>query len=618
MANRQRSAPHKYIEQSPNETETVPKTLISDEHEPLTCMSSSYELPELSSKYPSASAVKPQQTTSKVHQIQIGNVVSQPSFQCAHSSTASHGQHCTCTANVEFEANWYMPENKLLLTIKDCEVATVGQSTSIKHQSDCEHCSPTGQTQPNNSDDWEARVARFPKNVSGNVVERADVSDVEDNQKQVNLNASQQIEDPQNQNVSDESLVTDIEPSLPLIKKQGYLNGPHCERMMEQLENLQDSGNFEQHMRLVKLYLKHCEKRKITNMEAQRETRQAKQVPGTQCEQLLKKLQLLENNGKLQENEKLLFSLYSRLCEGKENADMEVSLIIEQGVSFMYQKEFKKSKLFLSSVIELGNYCQLRNPNILIARAHFLLVEIYSHMYEEDKKIQALFECLERSEDFLKHHDSPEDWAELYYNRGLVWLADTSTIPVDERRAQARKHVRQNATRAFERAIAFCEKDHRLRVRNKKLSFCHLGSAAVLLDCTWTAARTEIKNKHVTPKDIKDAQRHLDFVERELGDTLSLGPRMHLFKNRSDQYYRQGFYQLAKETAENSLQFATNYGFKTEEETLKKRINFLTDILSKENTPLNTDEDQNSSSDNDASSEASCSDTNVNFVNSLQ
>ena len=450
------------------------------------------------------------------------------------------------------------------------------------------------------------------------MVERADVSDVEDNQKQVNLNASQQIEDPQNQNVSDESLVTDIEPSLPLIKKQGYLNGPHCERMMEQLENLQDSGNFEQHMRLVNLYLKHCEKRKITNMEAQRETRQAKQVPGTQCEQLLKKLQLLENNDKLQENEKLLFSLYSRLCEEKENADMELSLIIEQGVSFMYQKEFKKSNLFLSSVIELGNYCQLRNPNILIARAHFLLVEIYSHMYEEDKKIQALFECLERSEDFLKHHDSPEDWAELYYNRGLVWLADTSTIPVDERRAPARKHVRQNATRAFERAIAFCEKDHRLRVRNKKLTFCHLGSAAVLLDCTWTAARTEIKNKHVTPKDIKDAQRHLDFVERELGDTLSLGPRMHLFKNRSDQYYRQGFYQLAKETAENALQFATNYGFKTEEETLKKRINFLTDILSKENTPLNTDEDQNSSSDNDASSEASCSDTNVNFVNSLQ
>ena len=131
MAHRQRSAPHKYMEQSPNEAEAVPKTLISDGHEPLTCMSSSYELPELSSKYPSASAVKPQQTTSKVQQIQICNVVSQPSFQCAHSSTASHGQHCTCTANVE--ANWYMPDNKLLLTIKDCEVAAVGQSTSIKH-----------------------------------------------------------------------------------------------------------------------------------------------------------------------------------------------------------------------------------------------------------------------------------------------------------------------------------------------------------------------------------------------------------------------------------------------------------------------------------------------------
>ncbi|KAJ7374317.1 hypothetical protein OS493_007405 [Desmophyllum pertusum] len=228
-------------------------------------------------------------------------------------------------------------------------------------------------------------------------------------------------------------------------------------------------------------------------------------------------------------------------------------------------------------------------------------------MYERDKKIQALLKCLEHSEDLLKHHNSPEDWAELYYNYGLAWLAVMSTIPDDDRSAQARKHARENARCYFERAIAFCKKDPRLRVQVKKLTYCHLGAAAVLLDCTATAARTE--QKHIPPEDIKDAQGHLDFVERVLGDCLPLGSRMHLFKTRSDQYYRQGFYLLAKETAENALHIAKSNGFKTELVTLQERIDFL-NRLYEEKIRLTTDNDaDNSYSDNDASSEASGSET---------
>lgn len=144
-----------------------------------------------------------------------------------------------------------------------------------------------------------------------------------------------------------------------------------------------------------------------------------------------------------------------------------------------------------------------------------------------------------------------------------------------------------------------------MRVREKKLTFCHLGIAAVCLDCTSTNARNEINNIHVTTEDIKDAQNHLDYILHEVGDSLAIGPRMHLYKNRSDQYYREGFYQLAKETAENALQIASNYGFKTEEDTLKERIYFLTNLLVNENSSSVTDEAQIFSSDNDASSEAS-------------
>ncbi|KAL9953653.1 hypothetical protein ACROYT_G041104 [Oculina patagonica] len=150
--------------------------------------------------------------------------------------------------------------------------------------------------------------------------------------------------------------------------------------------------------------------KKSTNIGLTRETQQhLNEEHGAQCEQVLKKLELLQNKGKLNKDVEHLFSLYSRLCRERENADMEISLVIEQGVSFMYQKEFKKSKLFLTSVIDFGSYCQLRNPAILIARANFLLVENHTHMYDKDKKIQFLLKCLEHSEDLLQHHDSPED-----------------------------------------------------------------------------------------------------------------------------------------------------------------------------------------------------------------
>ena len=139
-----------------------------------------------------------------------------------------------------------------------------------------------------------------------------------------------------------------------------------------------------------------------------------------------------------------------------------------------------------------------------------------------------------------------------------------------------------------------------MRVQIKKLTYCHLGAAKVLLDCTSTAAR--IRQKHITPHDMRDAQSHLDFVERALGDCMPLGSRMHLFKTRSDQYYRQGFYERAKETAENALKIATTNGFKTELATLQERINFLDHFL-EENIRTTADNGENSNSDNDASLE---------------
>ena len=308
-----------------------------------------------------------------------------------------------------------------------------------------------------------------------------------------------------------------IEKPMPLIKKQGYLKGPQCERILEKLEILQDSGQFNEHEHLVTSLLK--------------------------------------------------------LCSDGKKPDMDSALKIERGVAFAYQKESKKSRSMFNSTIqsERAQNCDVTNPSILTTRAYFSLVADYRN--RKSVKLSSLFEFLQRSEFLLQNHDSPDDWAELYYIYGSVWLKYMSIIPDDLRNAQARETARDKAKYYYEQAVSFCQRDKRPRVQIKKQTYCHLGLAALLLDCSSTAARTQ--EKEIVPSDIKEAKEHLDFVQYRLGESVPTGTQVQLLKTRSDQFYRQRLYQLAKETAEEAFQLASSNRFNTELDTLQERIQFL-------------------------------------------
>ncbi|KAJ7374315.1 hypothetical protein OS493_007403 [Desmophyllum pertusum] len=338
---------------------------------------------------------------------------------------------------------------------------------------------------------------------------------------------------------SGEMIMVCVEPSVPLIKKQGYLNGSQCERILEQLELLQDNGQFEKHEHFVTSYLQRC-------------------ANGT-------------------------------------NTDMELALKMERGVAFSYHKEFKTSKRMFTSVIksDKGQHCELRNPNILIARAYFLLVEDYRS--RRFVKLSPLFEFLRRSEFFLQNHESPEDWDELYFNYGSVWLAYMSMIPDDERNAQARSTARGKARYYYEQAIYFCKKDPRLRVQIKQQTYIYLSLAEMLLDCSSTATRS--RQKSIPPADIEEAKEYLDFVRDKLGVRVPTGTRVQLLKIRSDQFYRQGIYELAKETAEDALQIASSNGFNTELDTLQERIDFLDKLCEQKRSLIVIKDISNSSSE---------------------
>ena len=212
----------------------------------------------------------------------------------------------------------------------------------------------------------------------------------------------------------------------------------------------------------------------------------------------------------------------------------------------------------------------------------------------------------------LQNHESPEDLAEIYYNYGSVYLMHMSTIPDDERNAEARNKYQRMVKKYFENTIEAGKKDPRERVRVKKQIYGHLRVATLLLDCTSTVARKRIKV--IPPQDIADAVKHLDILEHQLADVIPRGTRVQILKTRSDQYYRQGsaMYPLAKKTAEEALEIAQHHEFTTELSSLEERIDFLDQLCHgiphRENVKSPFGNESEASS-NDGSGETSASET---------
>ena len=101
-------------------------------------------------------------------------------------------------------------------------------------------------------------------------------------------------------------------------------------------------------------------------------------------------------------------------------------------------------------------------------------------------------------------------------------------------------------------------------------SYAHIKLATILLDCCSTTAR--IQQKTIPPSDIKQAEDHQDIVQFKLGDFIPKGTWIQLLKTRSDQFYRQGSYNLAKETVEEAFRLASTHKFDTELNTLQEMI----------------------------------------------
>ena len=280
-------------------------------------------------------------------------------------------------------------------------------------------------------------------------------------------------------------------------------------------------------------------------------------LTGQRCECVMKALEELQDNGRFKAHDELSCRLLEYYTE-REDHDMIASVMIERGVASYYANDLKTSRRLYKAVIRMGN--KLQNRSLLQGRAYVQLAVVYR--YEFGKAIQ----FLEKARQLLISQEPGEDTAEMLYYFGLKYLYLYWSSFSEE----GRSVLRAQAKEYLEKAIAHCTKDERSRVQLKKKRYFSLRLAGLYLDCGTRAAR---QNRRVTNEDIEQAKAHLDFVEQLSADSgMPGGTKIQLLKARTDQYFREGRFDVAMETAKRALCVAKRINMRLEVTPLNERI----------------------------------------------
>ena len=173
------------------------------------------------------------------------------------------------------------------------------------------------------------------------------------------------------------------------------------------------------------------------------------------CERLLEKLEVYQDNGHFDEHDSLVTRAI-HFYEGEKNADMLLVLEIEQAAPLSYKGQWKLAEEKLISVTKSDLKSRAPYPDIITARAYYLLA---AHMRRNkeyrNSNFPLLLEYLQSSECLLQNYGSPEDLSELYQTYGALWLDRMSQITNAERNARARNAAREKSKYYFTKAIYF-------------------------------------------------------------------------------------------------------------------------------------------------------------------
>ena len=252
------------------------------------------------------------------------------------------------------------------------------------------------------------------------------------------------------------------------------------------------------------------------------------------------------------------------LKEYTRNTDIEIVVILEQGMACRYHNEPILAKGFIKKAMGMISQASSTLVPLLKGRASYYLANIYRN---DEMTLGKAQRCIESAKKQLAKSASILDQACLAYEEGNLLLEYAHNFRVVE-------HAKQN----FDRCTDLCTRVSSEDTNNLMLKQHDLGQmmkAMLLLDCRSKAGR---ESRAIDEETLLEARQCLDRIKINIIEEMPRFLQVQYHVVRSDQYFREGRPIDAEEHARTAFDLAQKYGLDSESAP-KIRLDYYNKVL---------------------------------------
>ena len=238
------------------------------------------------------------------------------------------------------------------------------------------------------------------------------------------------------------------------------------------------------------------------------------------------------------------------LKEYSRNTDIEIVVILEQGMACCYQNQPSLAKGFIKKAMGMISQASSTLVPLLKGRASYYLANIYR---KDEMTLGKAQRCIESAKKQLAKNTPILDQACLAYEEGSLLLEYAHNFRVVE-------HAKRN----FDRCTDLCSSVSSEDTINPILKQHDLGlmmKAMLLLDCRSKAGR---ESRTIDEETLLEARQCLDRIKINIVGEMPRFLQVQYHVVRSDQYFREGRPIDAEAHARTAFDLAQKYGLDSE------------------------------------------------------
>lgn len=252
------------------------------------------------------------------------------------------------------------------------------------------------------------------------------------------------------------------------------------------------------------------------------------------------------------------------LKEYAEDTDIQIVVILEQGMVCCYRNELRSAEEFIKKAMKMVSQASSTLVPLLKGRASYYLANIYRR---DEMTLGTAQRCIESAKKHLAKNAFIHDQACLAHEEGSLLLEYAHKSCVVE-------HGKQN----FDRCIDLCSQVSDKDTNNlllKQHDLAQMKKAMLLFDCCSKSGR---ETRTIDEETLLEARQCLDRIKISIVEEMPRFSQVQYHLVRSDQYFREGRPVDAEAHARTAFDLSQKYQLDTES-TAKVRWDYFNKIL---------------------------------------